>query len=339
MIIITGPTASGKTALADMISQKFKTRLINADVAQMYTAFEVGTAKPTNIETRGHLFDICDKPEDINVFQYRELVKEEIKKARDLQEEAVIVGGSLFYIKNLLFKTFSAEDLQSFYGEDSIIMNQPLLELIQKMSKREIEELEATRAYDYLYQIDQVRAVKIGAKDAYRLQRALLVAKQSGLKPSSLVAQFSPVVRDEPITIIFVNPSMTDLSHRIAKRTQEMLQLMNQQIKTSPWMKEVLSIKGTEWESFARKKGFIGYKELLEWCEKEENKEEEPFLRVVQKIIIRTRDYGKRQICFWKGLHRQLCTVDIQKQVKVIEIKSPNDLTINDFKNMKLKEI
>ncbi len=104
-LIITGPTASGKTDLSLAIAREIDAEIINGDVGQFYTPLSVGTAKPDwrNQEVPHHLFDIISEPQDFSVSAYRQLVIDTAEKVWQRGRLPIIVGGSLFYIKSLFF--------------------------------------------------------------------------------------------------------------------------------------------------------------------------------------------------------------------------------------------
>ena len=105
LLIISGPTASGKTDLSEKISKIFPSEIINADIGQFYQPLNIGTAKPDwkNKPIQHHLFDILDKPEDLSVFRYYSLVLNKANIICKNNKIPIITGGSLFYLKSLYF--------------------------------------------------------------------------------------------------------------------------------------------------------------------------------------------------------------------------------------------
>ncbi len=321
MIIITGPTASGKTALVEDLAKKYKIRIVNADVAQMYSAVEIGTAKPTNSE-RGELFDICSTPENTNVVEYRKLVEKEMYLAKEAEETLVLVGGSFFYLKSLLFKL-------SFRENEDAKIAPSLLKILENI---QCETLTREEAYNILLKIDKDRAEKIGSTDLYRLQRALMIAKDLKVKPSSQKAEFDPISKD--ILIVMVNPGIEKLSKKISLRAEKMLGKDG-----GEWLEEVRKLKATEWESFIRKKSFIGYKELLNW-DSTPAEERISFEELLKKIVMLTRNYAKRQICFWKGLKKELAELQKNQEalfIKMLEVEQSDKLTDVDLREITMQ--
>ncbi|MBD3273317.1 tRNA (adenosine(37)-N6)-dimethylallyltransferase MiaA [Candidatus Dependentiae bacterium] len=306
VILISGPTASGKTDLSLEVGNFLPVEIINADMGQFYTPFSIGTAKPDwkKQKIKHHLFDILNTPKDLSVAEYTELVKEKINLVWKKNKIPVIVGGSLFYIKSLFFPPKKIKKInQCISFED-----QNLWELLNK--------------------IDPIRASHIHPNDEYRLKRALDIWKETGLKPSQIKPDFSPFFNS---FFIHLNLEKDVLYKRIEKRTKKMFDL--------GWVKEVEKILGSDWESFFLKKGLIGYKNIVDWIKN--GKDKKQFDCLVEEVIKETKLYAKRQKTFWKSFkkHLQKESKNPEFICKIIELDCKN---IEDFKFLKnyfLKEI
>lgn len=279
-LIITGPTASGKTQLSEMIAEKFSCEIVNADVGQFYTPLSVGTAKPdlSTVSYKHHLFNIIDKPEDLSVVKYRSLVINSIKDICARGKIPVLVGGSLFYIKSLFFPP------QEF--SDS--------ELSANQTKININELDKIQKWELLQKIDPERASMLHPNDSYRIGRALEIWIKTGQKPSN----YKPKLETEiDALIIYVQPEIEILKKRICERTIQM-------IENGGWIEETEKLAGTGWETFLVKKGLIGYPEIFSWVKSGKIKNQLPIL--VEKIQIQTMQYAKRQRIFWKSFEKEI---------------------------------
>ena len=105
IIVIAGPTASGKTSLGIAVCKRFNGEVISADSMQIYKGMDIATAKPTKEETDGiphHLIDIIDPEERFSVAQFKNLAEEKIKNIVSRGKIPVIVGGTGLYIDNLV---------------------------------------------------------------------------------------------------------------------------------------------------------------------------------------------------------------------------------------------
>lgn len=120
IICIVGPTAVGKTKLSVELAKIYNGEIINADSTQVYKGMDIGTAKVTKEEKEGvphHLFDIKDVTEDYSVFDYQKDAREKINEIKNKGKIPIIVGGSGYYIKALLYDyEFSNEEIKKDYS-------------------------------------------------------------------------------------------------------------------------------------------------------------------------------------------------------------------------------
>jgi len=273
IIIITGPTASGKTALALELAEKLSGEIINADVGQLFTPCSVGTAKPAwrSKKIPHHLFDIIDEPQDLSAATYRDRVLEKIAEIQKRGNRPLIVGGSLFYLKSLFFPPQQNEPAEVPSSQDDV-------------------------SWDALQAIDPKRAETIHPHDTYRIQRALDVWKKTGEKPSTQQPRFDPAFRAHIITIL---PPRDVLFERINNRTCTMLAQDG-----GPWADECEKLRGTHWEPFLHKKKLIGYPEIFSWLEAGRQRDDHE--KLVSTIQTATRRYAKRQITFWRMFKKEI---------------------------------
>jgi len=302
VIIIAGPTASGKSDYALALARRIGGEIINADSAQMYTKVSIGTAKPLDwalSDVPHHLFDICTQPVDYDVVQYRKKVISLVSEIQARGNVPILVGGSLFYIKSLLFPP------------QGIVSNVAAIPL-------DIRMLSTRDAWDHLHSIDPERAQQIHMHDSYRVTRALAIWYDAGMKPSLLVPQFTPPF---PIYLIFLSQPVEILYERINNRTLHMLQSMG-------WIEEARSLMvEPEWKELVIKKGFIGYPALMEWVEAGEPVAE--MAELIAQIQQDTRNYAKRQRTFWRSFLRQLESVSTNEQCVLQEISLKQGMVHN----------
>jgi len=271
VLIITGPTASGKTALSEQVATSVPSEIINTDVGQFYTPLSIGTAKPdlATLFYPAHCFDLLNEPRDLSVVAYRTLVTNLVDQIRQRDKLPILVGGSLFYIKSLFFPPI-----------------EPAIGNVQQVCIR-------SHSWEHLREIDSARAEQIHPNDKYRIQRALAIWQQTGIKPSQYKPIFNPPFK---ATIIFVCPERETLNENIKKRVEVMIQ--------QGWVEEAEKLIGTDWEPFLQKKGLIGYPELIDWIK--QGKQPDTFDQVVKVIQLGTIAYAKRQVTFWKSFAKQL---------------------------------
>lgn len=300
VLFISGPTASGKTGLAENLAEKISAEIINADVGQFYKPLSIGTAKPDlqNSKIPQHLFDIIDTPKDLTTFEYCDLVLNKINEISCKGKIPIVVGGSLFYIKSLYFPSKKFE----------------------KKTDVDAKLTETESLWETLNQIDPDRAKELHPNDEYRIKRALQIWLTTGVKPSTYKPEFNPPFNS---LFIFINPEKEILLDRINKRTQIMFD--------QGWIDEAKKIMGTGWEKFIVYKGLIGYPEIFEWIKNGEKKDQ--INSLIKSIQIKTRQYAKKQITFWKSFKKQLLidSKDNQLLVDVFEL--------NDYSNQLIDSI
>jgi tRNA dimethylallyltransferase len=278
VVIVIGPTASGKTFLAEHYALNYNGEIINADMGQFYTPLTIGTAKPAwrDKPFTCHLFDIIDAPETLDVRRYRTLVRTAVDDCLVSHKLPIIVGGSLFYVQSLFFPP---HDIEHITPEQTIDLEQDTASL-----------------WDLLNTIDSERAQALHPNDRYRIVRALNIWQTTRQKPSRLKPRYEkPFIA--PINIIALEPPRDELCERIQERTTDMMY-------KEGWLEEAEQLLDTPWETFVQQRGFIGYIEIFAWIRAGKNRDELPDL--ITKISIKTQQYAKRQITFWHKLHKLL---------------------------------
>lgn len=170
IVIITGPTGSGKSDLALTLAQKFSGEIINADSRQVYKELNIGTAKPEIISVPHHLYDICTLDQTWSAGLFQKKADEAIAEISSRHHLPFIVGGTGLYIKVLLYGLFGG-------GEpDQDVRN-------KLKSRLDIEGV--TALYAELQKVDPKTASKISPSDSVRILRALEVFYSTG-KPFSI---------------------------------------------------------------------------------------------------------------------------------------------------------
>lgn len=168
VIIIVGPTASGKTALSIKLAKKFNGEIVSADSRQIYKGMDLGTGKITKKEMQGikhYLIDVTSPKKNFTVTQYVKLAKKAIKEIVVKNKIPIIVGGTGFYIDALIFG----------YRFPQVPPNKILR---KKLEKKSTEEL-----FKILKKLDPQRAKNIDPHNKVRLIRAIEIAKKLGKVP------------------------------------------------------------------------------------------------------------------------------------------------------------
>jgi len=162
MIILTGPTAAGKTELSLKLAERLGGEIISADSMQVYRGMDIGTAKITRDEMRGiphHLIDVLEPEEDFNVAVFKDMAKAAAEDIISGGHVPIVVGGTGFYIQALLYDISFNEEADDGYR----------LEL-EKLAETESGRIEL---YELLTEIDKPSTEKIHANNIKRVIRAL----------------------------------------------------------------------------------------------------------------------------------------------------------------------
>jgi tRNA dimethylallyltransferase len=172
LIVIVGPTASGKSDLAVelALAQENGAEIISADSRQVYKGLDIGSGKITAAEMKGvphHLLDVADPRDQFTVVQYVELAKKAVEDIRARGKTPIIVGGTGFYIHALI---------------DGVMLPEvpPNKELRAELSLKSTDEL-----FEQLKKLDPERAAEIDSRNPRRLIRAIEIASELGAVPKT----------------------------------------------------------------------------------------------------------------------------------------------------------
>lgn len=210
IIILAGPTATGKTQLAldlsSILSPKFQLEIINADSLSFYRNFNIGAAKPTAeqiLKTKHHLLDIADPHQRYTAADFLKDVEKTLEEILITNAIPIIVGGSGFYLKALLFGLWKAPPANS--------------KIRESLSNSSNDQL-----YDNLIQIDSENAVRIGKNDRYRLIRAIEIFQTQSHSREAL-QKGMPKFANPRFELWAVDRADEELSEMVSLRTQSML--------------------------------------------------------------------------------------------------------------------
>ncbi len=303
-ISIAGPTGCGKTAFVLQLAKEMPISVVNIDLGQMYAPYSVGVAQPSAKEKAScphHLFSFLDQPKDFSVVEYRALAEKICQKIWAEGRIPVFVGGSTLYQQSLFFQLPELPTRCFSSSQHSSLSNQEL--------------------WNMLYQVDSVRAMQIHFQDRYRLERALTIWFATGNKPSTYSTTFSPLTQKG--LVVFLTRPRDVLCNDINRRAKEML--------ASGWINEVASLS-EEWRHFAKKKGLIGYSEIIDWLDLNKTQDLESFPQALVTIISQqTRNYAKRQETFFRRFARMLAVNKLIETVECDLTLSSHDLYIEQI--------
>jgi tRNA dimethylallyltransferase len=273
LIIICGPTATGKSDLALEVAQKYNGEIINADSMQLYKGMDIGTAKLSMEERRGiphHLLDLLCVNQDASVAQYQSLARAAVDEIRSREKAAIIVGGTGLYIKSII-------DEMNFPETDP---------KIRKNLESESELLGTAALFDRLQRLDPEAALAIEPANTRRIIRALEVIEVTGQPYSANLPSDKSLKYPEALHIGLAM-ERSSLAPRIESRVHRMWE--------SGLVAEVESLIAQGLLEGATAQRAIGYAQVIAMKRGDLSE-----AQAVEETIVATRQYVRRQETWFK---------------------------------------
>ena len=277
ILVVSGPTASGKTALAVELALAHNGEVVSADSMQIYRRMDIGTAKPTRAEMRGvphHMLDVADPEEDFSVARYVELAARCVDDILARGKLPIVAGGTGLYIDSLLSgRTFARFDPDS-----------PL--------RRELEEELARRGgaalLEELARVDPDTAARLHPNDGKRIVRALEVYRSTGttLTAHNAMTRSLPP-RYSALTLTLAFQRREDMWDRIDRRVDRMM--------ADGLAEEVRALLDSGVPDRCTAMQAIGYKEMAAALRGDGDT-----ARAAEEIKLRSRQYAKRQLTWFR---------------------------------------
>lgn len=279
VIVISGPTAVGKTALSLELAKEMGAEIISADSIQVYKGMDIGSSKPTKQELASiphHLINICDLTDSYNVAHFYSAATKAIEEVQSRGNIAIVVGGTGFYINALLYGPPS--------GPPASMQVRDQLET--DLEKRGIEAL-----YERLKQFDPHYCNKLTVKDKQKIMRGLEIIALTGKRVSDFK---EPRTRQAcskyNFRCFFLYSPREVLYPRIEMRCDKMI--------ADGLVEEVERLREEGLEENSSAASSIGYRQCLEYLKSEKTAED--FERFVETFKTMTRRYAKRQFTWFK---------------------------------------
>ena len=277
ILVIVGPTASGKTRMAVELAQRHNGEVISADSMQIYRTMDIGTAKPTKEEMGGiphHMIDVADPEEDFSVARYVEMAARCVDDVLERGKLPIVAGGTGLYIDSLLSgRTFAS------FSPDSALRGE---------LERELEEKGGQAMLEALAQVDPEAAQRLHPNDHKRIIRALEVYRSTGktITQHNRETQAIPP-RYDALTIGLAFQDRQAMWRRIDQRVDEMV-AAGLEDEVRRLLTSGISPKCTAMQA-------IGYKEFTQALSGEMTWQE-----AADVVKLRSRQYAKRQLT-WFG--------------------------------------
>ncbi len=270
LIVICGPTATGKSRLALTLAQRLPAVILSADSRQVYRGFDIGTAKPSlqeQAQVPHSLIDICEPTVTLTVSEYQAQAQVLIRQCHQAGQVPLLVGGTGLYIK-------------------AIVRGMKIPRVSPQPGLRsQLESLDQTQTYAMLRQVDPIAAAKIHPHDRRRTVRALEVFYVSGLPISQQQGESPP---NYPILQIGLDsPNPDDLTTRITQRTEQMLAM--------GLVAEVMALRDRYGADLPLLQT-LGYQEIMQYLDNQCS-----LTQATANIILHTRQFAKQQRTWFRA--------------------------------------
>lgn len=276
LIILTGPTAVGKTALSIELAKVLKGEIISADSMQVYRHMDVGSAKVTKEEMDGvphHLIDVLEPSEEFNVTRFQSMAKEAMKGIYERGHVPIVVGGTGFYIQALIY------DIDFKDNDDSTVIRAELEQIGAEQGAEKLHEM--------LSEIDPESAEAIHANNMKRVIRAIEYYRMTGQKISEHNKEEHE--KESPYDCFYY--VLTCDRARLYERIDQRVDLMFEQglVEEVKHLKEMGCHRG-----MVSMQG-LGYKEILDYLDGICTLEEAEYI-----LKRDTRHFAKRQLTWFR---------------------------------------
>lgn len=296
VIVICGPTASGKTALSIELAKKINGEIVSCDSMQIYKEMNIGTAKPTEQEKEGikhYMIDIVSPDERFSVADYKREAKIAIREILKKGKVPIVVGGTGLYLDSLIYEIeYPNIEFDEQYRK----------QLEMRANKEGLEKI-----YNEAKKIDPIAIEKISVNDRKRIIRILEIYKATGKNKTEQEKESRKNETEFNYKVYALSWKRDKLYERINQRVDMMLK--------DQLVKEVEQIY-IKYNDFPTAMQGLGYKEVIQYLKSEISYEE-----MVEKIKMETRRYAKRQLT-WFRKNKQTIWIDgengIQSNIKII---------------------
>lgn len=276
LIILTGPTAVGKTALSVKLAKAINGAVISADSMQVYRGMDIGSAKITSEEMEGiphYLIDVLNPDEEFHVVRFQELAKQAMEEIYAKGQIPIITGGTGFYIQAVLYDIdFTSQE------EDQAFRNK-----LEDLAKQQGNEV----LHQMLAAVDPISAEKIHANNVKRVIRALEFYEKTGM-PISLHNE-KEAAKESPYDFCYfvLNDVREKVYERIDRRVDKMME--------AGLVEEVKALRDKGYHRSMVSMQGLGYKEVLAYLDGEISLEEAVYI-----IKRDTRHFAKRQLTWFR---------------------------------------
>ncbi|HZU30069.1 MAG TPA: tRNA (adenosine(37)-N6)-dimethylallyltransferase MiaA [Candidatus Angelobacter sp.] len=274
LVVLLGPTASGKTALSLYLAEQLGGEIVNCDSVAVYREFEIGTAKPSPAERNcvpHHLIDIASPTEQVTAGDYSRLARQAIREIAMRGRLPIVVGGSGLYLRALL---------------EGLFAGPPRSEELRNRLRERVEEQGSEHLHKILRRLDPVAAKSIHANDVPKAIRAIEVSMSARTPMTQLWQEGREPLRGFNILRIGLNPEREALYQRINARAKGMF--------SAGLIEETQSL-AARYGASARPLTSLGYRQAMQYLEGEISLE-----TAITTAQQGHRNYAKRQMTWFR---------------------------------------
>ena len=274
LLVVLGPTASGKTALSVALAERFHGQVVNCDSVAMVREFEIGTAKPSAAERARaphHLLDFVDPTGYITAGEYARLARRTLDEIKSRTNLPIVVGGTGLYLRALL---------------DGLFPGPQRSEELRERLRQRVEQNGAAYLHRVLRRLDPEAAAKIHANDIPKLIRAIEVCLASRQKMTEMWKQGRDPLTGFRILRLGLNPDRDALYARISQRAEHMFE---------SGLVEETRLLLEKYGDAARPLTSLGYKQAVQLLRGEVDRK--AALQAAQQAH---RNYAKRQMTWFR---------------------------------------
>ena len=270
LLVIVGPTGSGKTSVALKLADFYHAPIINADAFQIYQEMDIGTAKiakDSEDYKKHYLLDIVKPSERYSVKEYQDDFRKVYAELKKQYQNIIVCGGTGLYIKAALYDYAFEDEEEADISDLEELSNEELAAILNKLDPK---------AFETIHMNNRKRVI-----------RAIQIARTHDMnKSESIDKQEHKLIVDDEVKFLFLNPDRKVLYENINKRVDIMFE--------QGLLDEVKCLLN-KYELSTTAKAAIGYKEVIDFLDNKCSLEE------CQELIKkRTRNYAKRQVTFFK---------------------------------------
>ena len=297
VLVIVGPTSTGKSDVAVKLAEEFQGEIVNADSMQVYKGMDIGTAKPSKEDfarVPHHLFDICEITERFSAGEYAKRASSVIKEIFKRGNLPIVVGGTGLYTHALIFGFFEEENIDK---------------TAEKSLKKTAAKMGTGYLYNFLKNVDAEFAERINPSDTQRILRGLTFYFSTGKPLSSMWDKTKPLLEDVDFIVVGLKADRKKLYEAINLRVDKMI--------TAGLLNEVKTLYSRYNNRELHPFKAIGYRELISYIEGEIT-----LTKAISEIKKNTRRFAKRQLTWFKNKPIKWFEVDpLNKKIPFDEIK------------------